>query len=329
MPAVLVLSWACDGTSGVQITTGAGVWATRAPVPQARTEVSAATDGSLIYLLGGFAQAGVAPRTMFVYDPTADRWTGTDSIPEGVNHAGLVHLNGKLYIIGGFREATFEPTAAVRIFDIATRRWTDGAPLPTARGALAVTVLNGRIHAIGGNAANAGSLDPREHVIGSDNSSVGTHEVYDPVANSWTRLSPMPTARNHLAAVTLNGRIHAVAGRVGGNATMTTHEVFDPGANTWSAAPPVPTGRSGVAAVAFEQRLYLFGGETFGAVTKTFDEAERFDPATNQWESMPRMPTARHGLAAAAVSGSIHVLSGGPSPGFAFSGANEVLTPTR
>jgi N-acetylneuraminic acid mutarotase len=263
---------------------------------------------------------------MFVYDPATDQWTGTDSIPQGVNHAGLVHLNGRLYLVGGFRDNTFQPTGALRIYDIASRQWSNGASLPTARGALAAVVLNGKIHAIGGNAENAGSLDPREHTVGSDNSSVGTHEVYDPVANTWTRLAPMTTARNHLAAVTLGGKIHALAGRVGGDLTMTTHEVYDPATNSWVAAPAVPTGRSGVAAVTLDGRLYLFGGETSG---RTFSEAERFDPTSASWDALPRMPTARHGLAAATVDGRIYVLSGGPNPGFAFSTANEVLTPVR
>jgi len=71
----------------------------------------------------------------------------------------------------------------------------------------------------------------------------------------------------------------------------------------------------------------VFGGEVFSPVRKTFDEAERFDPATGRWEALARMPTARHGLGAAAVGRAIYVIAGGPEPGFAFSTANERLTP--
>ena len=294
-----------------------GEWARRAPLPEQRTEVSVATDGELIYLLGGFGREGErqasAPRTVYAYDPDADAWSAIGELPEGVNHAGLVALDGELYVVGGYRENSFEPTAAVRIYDPGTGAWRDGAPLPTARGALAVAVLDGRIHAIGG------TVDGRR--------SVGTHEVYDPAADGWSARAPMPTARNHHGAAVVDGRIHVPAGRVDDEFRLTVHEVYDPGTDGWSEAAPVPTGRSGIAVVALDGRVYVFGGETFGGERRTFDEAERYDPATDGWAALPPMPTARHGLGAAVVGGSIYVIAGGPEPGFAFSDANERLTP--
>jgi N-acetylneuraminic acid mutarotase len=131
----------------------------------------------------------------------------------------------------------------------------------------------------------------------------------------------MPIARNHLGAAVLDSRIHAVAGRVGGNMTLTPHEVYDPATDTWSQAQPVPTGRSGIAVVALDGQLYVFGGES----SSTFDEAERYDAATQSWQALPPMPTARHGLGAAVFGSDIHVLSGGPTPGFAYSTVHEIL----
>ncbi|MBI4409805.1 MAG: galactose oxidase [Gemmatimonadetes bacterium] len=318
------------GAEPGQIPTVRARWEQRAPMPESRTEVSVATDGELIYVIGGFkresGETASAPRAVFVYDPARDQWTSPDSIPEGVNHAGLVHLDGKLYIVGGYRENTFDPTGAVHIYDLATRRWSEGAPMPTPRGAMGVTVLGGKIHAIGGTVADPTGLEPHLHGTAAGNS-VGTHEVYDPATDTWSRRAPMPTARNHLGAASLGGKIYALAGRVPGNATLTANEVYDPGTDRWATAAPVPTGRSGVAVVALGEYVYIFGGETFGAVSKTFDEAERYRAASGRWESLPRMPTARHGLGAAAVGGAIYVISGGPQPGFAFSGANERLVP--
>lgn len=99
----------------------APTWSTRAPLPDTRTEVSVTTDGNRLYLVGGFAPATVggssttAPRRMWVYDGPTDQWAPAGDIPEGVNHAGFVHLDGRLYIVGGFRETSFTPTGAVRI----------------------------------------------------------------------------------------------------------------------------------------------------------------------------------------------------------------------
>ena len=320
---------ACDSAPGA-VSTVAARWESRAPVPEARTEVSVATDGSLIYLIGGFRAEAEgspsAPRAMFAYDPSADRWTVAGEIPQGVNHAGFAAVGGKLYIVGGFGENTFSPTGAVRIYDPAAGTWRDGATMLTPRGALAVAVVDGKIHAIGGNAPRGAGLPPHEHGAPQADNSVGTHEVYDPDADAWTRLAPMPTPRNHLGAAVVAGRIHVVGGRAPGDMELATHEIYDPAANSWTAGPPVPTGRSGIAVVAHGQRVYVFGGETVRTLrSRTFDDAERFDPATSRWERLPPMPTARHGLGAASFGEAIHVLGGGPQPGFAFGAANERL----
>ncbi|WDT70444.1 MAG: hypothetical protein MPW17_17030 [Candidatus Manganitrophus sp.] len=75
-------------------------WEMRAPVPQPRTEVSAATLDGKIYLIGGFAKEGVTARVE-MYDPATDRWTSRASMPVALHHAGAAVLNGKLYVVGG------------------------------------------------------------------------------------------------------------------------------------------------------------------------------------------------------------------------------------
>ncbi|MEX2381605.1 MAG: kelch repeat-containing protein [Opitutales bacterium] len=297
----------------------AGEWKTMASVPDQRTEVSVTTDGELIYLIGGFKLAddgsghAVAPREMFAYNPEDDSWFQQGEILQGVNHAGFVGYEGKLYIIGGYQENTFNAIGHVRIYDIAEETWSEGASMITPRGALKLAEVNGKIHAIGGTAAGEGS--------------VGTHEVYDPQADSWETLATMPTGRDHLAVIAIDGKIYVSAGRAGGNFTMTETEIYDPAEDSWSTGAPMPTGRSGVAEVNHRGRFYVFGGEVFGDSPKTFDEAERYDPETDSWQQLPPMPTARHGLGAASIGDHIYVISGGPQPGFAFGDANERLTP--
>ena len=297
----------------------AGEWTQRAPLPEQRTEVSVTTDGERVFLAGGFARAAEerasAPRAVYAYDPEADQWSELTELPEGVNHAGLAHIDGRLYLVGGYREDTFDPIDNLRIYDLEAGEWSEGAPLPTARGALAVAVVDGRIHAISG----------RSH--GQED--VGAHEVYDPQADAWATLAPLPTPRNHHAAAALDGRIVVPVGRNDDGDRLTVNEIYDVAADAWSEGAPVPTGRSGVAAVALDGWVYLFGGESFEPVRRTFAEAERYDPEADSWEALPPMPTARHGLGAASVGDAIYVISGGPDPGFAFSDANERLVPDK
>lgn len=311
---LLVLSLVAPAPA--QVEEAPGEWETRAELPEERTEVSVTSDGERLYLLGGFApdpaNRASAPRAVYSYERARGSWEHITDLPEGVNHAGLAHLDGSIYVIGGYRETSFDAIDNLRIYDIEDDEWRDGPPLPTARGALAVAVVEGRIHAIGG--------------VDAEEERTGAHEIYDPASDSWTEAAPMPTPRDHIAAAAVDGEIFVLAGRDAETFTMTENEIYDTAADSWRAGADVPTGRSGVAAVAHDGYVYLFGGETFRP-NRTFDEAERYDPASDSWAAMPPMPTARHGLGAGVLDGRIHVVSGGPDAGFAFSGAHEVLVP--
>lgn len=292
------------------------VWREAAPLPEERTEVSVASDDDAIYLVGGFAVRGgfevAAPRGVYRYDPDADAWTRIGDLPEGVNHTAITVLDRKLYVVGGYYEASFDAVGALRILDLDTLAWSEGAPLPTPRGALAIAVLDGRIHAIGGTTA--------------DRTTVATHEVYDPVSDSWESAAPLTFRRNHHAAApAADGRIYVFGGRDEATFRQTISEVYDPSTDSWQRIADLPTGRSGITAAVLDGRIVVFGGESSGPTGRTFDEAEAYDPATDSWTALPPMPVARHGLGAATLDGAIHVISGGPQPGFTFGDMHHVL----
>jgi N-acetylneuraminic acid mutarotase len=314
----------------------AGSWSIMNAVPDARTEVSVTTDGDRVFMIGGFLppededsdERAPAAVDMYAWSPVSGEWENLGPIPGRTHHAGFVHLDGKLYVVGGYYDNTFDPHGQVWIYDIDADEWSEGSDMPTPRGALAYTVLNGRIHAIGGTVADAGEHDHEAHTTDAPDDSVGTHEVYDPASDGWERLAPMPTARNHHVAKAVDGKIVVTAGRAGNNFTMTETEIYDPASDSWSRGADLPTGRSGVAAERLGEWVYVFGGETFDrGAARTFDSAERYHIGLDRWEVLPSMPTARHGLGAAVVDDSICVISGGPEPGFSFGTDNECFIP--
>ena len=70
--------------------------------------------------------------------------------------------------------------------------------------------------------------------------------------NRWTALAYVPTARDHLAAAAVDGRLYAVGGRIDGNYSrnLTSNEAYDPATDRWEQRAPMPTARSGIAAPA-------------------------------------------------------------------------------
>ena len=151
-------------------------------------------------------------------------------------------------------------------------------------------------------------------------------EVYDPASDEWTVLDPMPTARNHLAAVAIAGRFWAISGRARG--LRGELESYDPETGAWATHAPLPTPRGGLAAAVLASKIFTFGGE--GNVSDPrgiFHEVEAFDPATGRWEERPDMARPRHGIGAAAVDGKIYIPGGAPVQGFATTDVHDAFVP--
>ena len=135
----------------------------------------------------------------------------------------------------------------------------------------------------------------------------------------------MPTARDHLAAVAVGGRVWALGGRASFFGTQYANvEIYDPATDSWRVGAPLPVGRGGIAAVAIGDRVYVFGGE---APLRIFNANEMYEPAGNRWIAKAPLPTPRHGIGAVVVNGRIYVPGGATSPGYARTDVHEVYTP--
>ena len=83
--------------------------------------------------------------------------------------------------------------------------------------------------------------------------------VYDPISNTWTIGASIPTPRETLAAVVVNGAILAMGGTSPGYVRATV-EAYDPANNAWSSQPDMPTNRNECYAVLINNTVYVFGG---------------------------------------------------------------------
>jgi N-acetylneuraminic acid mutarotase len=135
-------------------------WATRAPMPSARSGLGLATAGNgKLYAVGGGRRVGIDTHLDFAtveeYDPATDSWATRAPMPTARSGLGLATAGtGKLYAIGGVSWVLLQHVlifATVEEYDPATDRWVTKAPMPTARASLGLaTVGNGKLYAIGG-----------------------------------------------------------------------------------------------------------------------------------------------------------------------------------
>jgi N-acetylneuraminic acid mutarotase len=182
---------------------------------------------------------------------------------------------------------------------------------------MAVVAVDGVIHALGG--ATGDTADNRH--------TIAVHYIYDPKTDKWTESVPLPFPREHFNVLYLNGKLYAVAGRIGNYSqnlqTILTLDVHQKDAQWQQNLPLMPTARSGTQAAILDGKIFVFGGEKFGGV---FNNTEMFDPATERWSELTHMPVGRHGTGAVVFNHMIFIPAGGPlNGGEAQTNANQAF----
>ena len=125
--------------------------------------------------------------------------------------------------------------------------------------------------------------------------------------DSWTRLEPMPTAREGLGVAVVDGKIYAIGGSAG-SGPLDTNEMYDPATNTWVSKQPMPSARGRFGITVYQNKIYVMGGASQSRFT---DANEVYDPATDTWETKASMPAGgRSELAVNAVNGKIYAIGG-------------------
>lgn len=194
-------------------------WTSRRPMPTERSAGAAAVAAEKIFVAGGRPPHG---QDFAVYDPGTDTWRTLPDLPTQRNHLAAAAIDGKVYVAGGRFGPGFdsEKTDAFEMFDPARGVWTARARMPRPRGGVNGIAAHGCLHVFGGE--------------GNDQSPSGVfpdHDVYDPAADRWTRLDPMPTPVHGVTgAAFLTGLIYLPGGGIsqGGSSGSTISQVYRP-----------------------------------------------------------------------------------------------------
>jgi N-acetylneuraminic acid mutarotase len=263
-----------------------------ASLPQAIQESAAAVANDKLYVAGGYDVDRNSSDAVFVFDGTT--WTRGPALPLRVNHPGAASIGNDVYVAGGF---TPSGAATGRVFVLASGSgaWREVAPMHTARGALALLSLDGALYAIGGR---------------NGSQQIASLERYDPAADAWTDLAPMPSPRNHVAGYVDGGSACVAGGRVPN--TSARVDCFSPATGAWAAGSSLAVPTSGAAAAMFGSVLVVAGGEpAFEGNLVTVVQERR----GTTWTTVP-MLVPRHGTGFALYHGRLWMCGGATAPGF-------------
>lgn len=281
-------------------------WSVRENMPVSRYgHTAASASNGKIYVMGGTYPTGGAVSQVDEYDPLLNTWiTKSNMLTPRWGVAAISASNSYLYTVGGY---TSESLATVEAYDAASDVWSMKTPMLTARQTLGLVQSdNGKIYAIGGGIVN-GNLALATDVV----------EEYDPVTDTWTSRTSMPTARGGLGVAKAdNGKIYAIGGFTSEPdfVTLATVEEYDPATDTWTTKNSMPTPRFHLSVVADNGKIYAIGGTN--RTGDIFDVVEEYDPLTDTWTSADPMLAPRYNLAGVVGSNNrIYAIGGLPASG--------------
>ena len=321
-------------------------WIPGPPLPVVRG------GGALVYLdgwlhyFGGYAAdrntvSALHWKLNLALPDSARSWIAVAPLPVARGHIAGAALNGYIYALGGaIRHDPYQVDVAdVHRYDPATDSWIAVAPLPTPRSHFepSTFVRNGRIIVVGG----------RSRPTGQESTPDVTE--YDPVADRWLALSPLPEARLAPIGALIGDRVIVAAG---GHTALPDRQTtwigrFD---RAWEPMPDMPIPLGEVAGGIIGNRMYLVGHDAhetlamdlgtgrweardanpvrimagdheaaevvgdrlylIGGLGAGAGEVQVFDPATHTWSFGPTMPFAAGSSATAAIGGKIYVAGG-------------------
>jgi len=153
------------------------------------------------------------------------------------------------------------------------------------------------------------------------------NEVYDPVNDSWTSKTSIPTAVYGYGSATIDGKIYIVGGsqtvtsQQQSEASVDANQVYDPQTDNWTLAANLPSLASFCSATATQDylapaRIYLAGGYSQSVLTS---KTQVYNPNNNSWTVGTSLSSPRADLALAVVNDILYAIGG-------FDGQNSLNT---
>ena len=273
------------------------------------TALLAVLMASVVFVTTALAQMPTSP------------WKKGAPFPEPDEELYGVASNGKLYVFGGFGGGK-APGIAYE-YDPVTDKWTKKTSMPRPVHHAALAAANGKIYVMGG------FIPPQDTAIpvGGAWEPVDNAWEYDPAADSWKSLPPLPGKRGSAIAAEVGGKIYVIGGATttegskdpfftffGPSRVLATNEVYDPATNKWASRRPMSVPRNHAFSGVVNGKIYVIGGRTghgFILSATNTDVVEEYNPVNDSW-SVPkeRMPTARSGGASGTDGRRIYVAGG-------------------
>lgn len=329
-------------THALEYDPATNVWASKTQPPFSYTRYTVASLHNKVYALSDIGE-------LAEYDPLKDNWIIRPPLSTPRFRTGLASVGGKLFSIGGGRNAL--PVSTVEEYDPETQNWALRASMASPRVSVAVGEALGKLYAIGGSsntsetfpsplaAVEEGSLPPPGSVLQiptGDAVTAGNGQVtvrWNPVAGATSynlyMASDINLDRSNYAGLPDGAKFvgvispHTITGLTNGKTYYFFVTAADVGRESEesfgsSATPAGPPGllwrtRAPMLTPRLEAGAAVVNGKAYvigGFSGNALATTEAYDPVTDTWTTRADMPTARRSPVVATVNNKVYVIGG-------------------
>ncbi|MDX1991980.1 MAG: kelch repeat-containing protein [bacterium] len=266
----------------------------------AYTSVTFSTALVSIVLLLALARFPTSVARAYLNTSLTIEWSTVAQQEVGTLEAQGTAHNGRFYFFGGYdraKQPRWVPSRRAYVYDPAANTWTRIADMP--KGAThAGTTSDGRhIYYAGGyveNATQTGQI-------------FATTEVwrYDPVANTYSAMPPLPEARGSGALQYVNGELHFISGTNLNRQDRGEHWMLNigTGATSWVVEPSLPNPRNHAGSAVLNGLIYYVGGNHGQDPNVTAQrDVHAYNPTNNTWTEVADLPAPRNHIAKTTVT---------------------------
>lgn len=218
-------------------------------------------------------------------------------------------VNGKLYVMGGYRTADTKATGQVAVYDPATNKWTTKKDMPEVLNHAGTVTDFQYIYLAGGYVGDWQGV-----------SSPLTRHVwrYDTTNDTWQAMLSLPAARSAGALVRAGRMLHFFGGLDSRKRDMGDHWILDLRRPTkWISAPALPNPRNHLGFAEVGGKIYAVGGQhNLNEDTGNDAAVHAYDLVSGTWSavaSLPR-PTSHTHNSTFAMGGKL-ITAGGSTAG--------------
>jgi N-acetylneuraminic acid mutarotase len=175
-----------------------------ARLPEARSDLSAATLDGTTYIVGGYDGSAMTPDVLATTDGESFRPIARLAIP--VRYAAVAGLGSTLWVVGGVTstsEGGTTDTDAVQRVDLVSGQVTVAGRLPQPMGHATALILDGEIFVLGGRSGTV---------------PIATIFRLDPASGAVTLAGQLPRAVSDAGSVVVGGVGYLVGGEITGPA---------------------------------------------------------------------------------------------------------------